>query len=86
MLEDITKKLIKNIVFVKEYCVRNRMILVRVDVPPCIYNALKERYHNLKQLDIVSHFAIEQLCGASIGLSRDIKKPQYIIEMNDNDL
>lgn len=76
--------LIKSIEFAKAYCSKNRMILVRVDVSPFVYQTLKERCHDLKPLANISHFDIEQLCGVSIGLNRDIKKPQYIMEMNDD--
>ena len=86
MLEDAINNLEKAIEFAKAYCAKNRMILVRVDVPPYVYSALKAKCYNLKpEFNMVSHFDIEQLCGVPIGLNRDIKKPQYIMEMSGDD-
>lgn len=87
MLEDATNNLKKSIETAIAYCAKNRMILVRVDVPPYIYCALKEHYCNLAN-EILIHpvrFDIEQLCGVPICINKDIKKPQYVMEMNNGD-
>ena len=104
MSKNIANNLIKNIEFTKEYCARNHLILVRVDVPANIYFALQERCYNLgynlepirenniNRIAINSvygltsaKFDIEQLCEVPINIKAGIKKPQYIMEMNNDD-
>jgi len=87
MSEDVVNNLKKSIEFAKAYCTENRMILVRVDVPPHIYHALKDHYCNLVN-EISIHpcrFDVEQLYHVPIGINKDIKKPQYIMEMSNDD-
>lgn len=86
MLEDATNNLKKSIEIAKAYCAKNRMILVRVDVPPLVYQALKAKCYNLKpEFNVLSRFDIEQLCGVPISINENIRKPQYIMEMNNDD-
>lgn len=88
MLEDVVNNLKKSIEFSKAYCTKNRMILVRVDVPPHIYHVLKDHYCDLAN-EILIHpcrFDVEQLCNVPIGINEGIKKPQYIMEMSNDDL
>lgn len=91
MSKNITNNLIKNIELTKEYCARNHLILVRVDVPANIYFALQERCYNLgynlepTHENNINRFDIEQLCEVPINIKAGIKKPQYIMEMNNDD-
>lgn len=86
MLEDATNNLEKAIAFAKAYCLKNRMILVRVDVPPLVFHALKAKCYNLKpEFNVLSLFDIEQLCGVPICINHDIKRPQYIMEYNGDE-
>lgn len=89
MLEEVkeaTNNLEKAIEFAEAYCLKNRMILVRVDVPPLVYQALKAKCYNLKpEFYALSHFDIEQLCGVPISINENIRKPQYIMEYNGDE-
>lgn len=83
MSEDVVNNLIKSVEFAKAYCTENRMILVRVDVPPHIYHTLKDHY--CKYVNEISIHPC-RFYGVPIGINKDIKKPQYIMEMSNDDL
>lgn len=84
MSRNATNKFIKNIRFAKKHCAKNRMVLVRIDVPPSVYIMLRSTLYNLKEFTIENGL-LGDLCNVPINLNTSIKKPQYIMEMTNDD-
>lgn len=81
MSKNIMNDFKKSIKFAKKYCTKNRLTLVQIIVPPSVYIMLRSGLRDKKSLAIGK----EKMYDVPINLNINIKKPQYIMEMNSDD-